>query len=122
MDLAAVNDFNLVARHGGFGAASRATSISKASLSRRIRALEESLGVRLIERDVRPLRLTEEGAVLHARTEQPFGVILDALQDIKAGLNRPSGRLRISAPLLFATLSLGALTAAFLAAYPDVLL
>jgi DNA-binding transcriptional LysR family regulator len=122
MDLAAVNDFNLVARHGGFGAASRATAISKASLSRRIRALEESLGVRLIERDVRPLRLTEEGAVLHARTEQPFGAILDALQDIKAGLNRPNGRLRISAPLLFATLSLGALTAAFLAAYPDMLL
>ena len=122
MDLAAVNDFNLVARHGGFGAASRATAISKASLSRRIRALEESLGVRLIERDVRPLRLTEEGAALHARTEQTFSAILDALQDIKAGLNRPSGRLRISAPLLFANLSLGPLTAAFLAAYPDVLL
>lgn len=122
MDLTAVADFNLVAKHGGFGAASRATATSKATLSRRVRELEESLGVRLIERGARPLRLTEEGAVLHARTEEPSGAIADALQDIKAGLNRPSGRLRISAPLLFASMSLGPLAAAFLAAYPDVLL
>ena len=122
MDLTAVNDFNLVARHGGFGAASRATGTSKATLSRHVRELENSLGVRLIERGTRTLRLTEEGAVLHARTEQPFGTIFEALQDVKAGLNRPSGRLRVSAPLLFANRSLGPLTAAFLAAYPGVLL
>ena len=122
MDLTAVADFNLVAKHGGFGAASRATATSKATLSRRVRELEESLGVRLIERGARPLRLTEEGAALHARTEEPFGAIADALLDIQSGLNRPSGRLRISAPLLSASMSLGPLAAAFLAAYPDVLL
>lgn len=122
MDVTAVADFNMVARHGGFGAASRATAISKATLSRRVRELEERLGVRLIERGVRPLRLTEEGAVLHARTDAPCGAIADALQDIKAGLHRPSGRLRVSAPVLFANRSLGPLAAAFLAAYPDVLL
>jgi DNA-binding transcriptional LysR family regulator len=122
MNLAAVADFNLVAQYGGFGAACRATAASKATLSRHVRELEESLGVRLIERGARPLRLTEEGAMLHARTREPFGVILDALQDIQSGLHRPSGRLRISAPLLFASQSLGPLAAAFLAAYPDVLL
>ena len=122
MELTAVTDFNLVAKHGGFGAASRATGISKATLSRRVRELEDRLGVRLIERGARPLRLTDEGAVLHARTEEPLGAIAEALQDIKAGLNRPSGRLHISAPLLFASMSLGPLAAAFLAAYPDVLL
>lgn len=122
MDLSAVTDFNLVARHGGFGAASRASATSKATLSRRVRELEDSLGVRLIERGVRPLRLTEEGAALHARTEAPLDAVSDALHDIKTGLNRPSGRLRISAPLLFANLSLGPLAAAFVVAYPDVLL
>ena len=122
MDLTAVTDFNLVAKHGGFGAASRATATSKSTLSRRVRELEESLGVRLIERGARPLRLTEEGAALYARTDGPFVAITDALQSIQAGLNRPSGRLRISAPLLFASMSLGPLAAAFLAAYPDVLL
>lgn len=122
MDFSAVMDFNLVAKHGGFGAASRASGQSKATLSRRVRELEDSLGVRLIERGVRPLRMTEEGAVLHARTEAPFMAIADALQDVKAGLGRPSGRLRVSAPLLFANLTLGPLAAAFLVAYPDVLL
>lgn len=122
MDLNAVTDFILVARHGGFGAASRAAATSKATLSRHVRELETSLGVRLVERGARPLRLTEEGAALYARTEEPLGAIADAVQDMKAGLKRPGGRLRISAPLLFANLSLGPLAAAFLAAYPDVLL
>jgi DNA-binding transcriptional LysR family regulator len=66
--------------------------------------------------------LTDEGAVLHARTEMPFGEITDALQDVKAGLGRPSGRLRVSAPLLFAHVTLGPLAAAFAAAFPDVVL
>ena len=44
MDLNAVVHFNLVARHGGFGAASRAAAMSKATLSRHVRALEDSLG------------------------------------------------------------------------------
>lgn len=122
MDMLAIADFNAVVKHGGFGAASRADGQSKATLSRRVRELEESLGVRLIERGARPLRLTEEGAVLHARTEMPFGAITDALQDIKAGLGRPSGRLRISAPLMFANLTLGPMAAAFIRAYPDVML
>jgi len=122
MDMLALADFNVVVRHGGFGAASRAEGQSKATLSRRVRELEESLGIRLIERGTRPLRLTEEGAVLHARTEMPFSAITDALQDIKAGLGRPSGRLRISAPLMFANLALGPMAAAFICAYPEVLL
>lgn len=122
MDLQSVADFNLVVKHGGFGAASRASGQSKATLSRRVRDLETELGVRLIERGGRALRLTEEGAVLHGRTEAAFMTISDTLGDIKAGLGRPSGHLRISAPLLFANLSLGPLAAAFQRAYPDVVL
>jgi DNA-binding transcriptional LysR family regulator len=122
MDLLALSDFNLVATHGGFGRASRASGQAKATLSRRVREFEESLGVRLIERGSHTLRLTEEGAVLHARTDQRIGEIAEALQDVKAGLGRPTGRLRVSVPLLFAHTSLGALAAAFRLAFPEVLL
>ncbi|APW37220.1 LysR family transcriptional regulator [Rhodoferax koreense] len=122
MDYLALADFNLVAAHGGFGLASRASGQSKATLSRRVRELETSLGVRLIERGSRSLRLTEEGAVLHARTEMPYVEIAEALQDVKAGLSRPSGRLRVSAPMLFGQTTLGPLAAAFVAAFPDVTL
>jgi DNA-binding transcriptional LysR family regulator len=122
MDLHALADFHLVAAHGGFGRASRASGQPKATLSRRVRDLEKSLGVRLIERGSRTLRLTDEGVALHARTGSHMGEIAEALQDVKAGLGRPSGRLRVSVPLLFAQTSLGALAAAFLAAFPEVLL
>ncbi len=122
MDLLALTDFDLVATHGGFGRASRASGQPKATLSRHVRELEDSLGVRLIERGARTLRLTDEGVVLHARTGARIAEITEALQDVKAGLGRPSGRLRVSVPLLFAQTSLGALAAAFLAAFPEVLL
>jgi DNA-binding transcriptional LysR family regulator len=122
MDILALSDFNLVASHGGFGRASRASGQPKATLSRRIRELEQSLGVRLIERGGRQLRLTEEGAVLHARTEQSLGEIGEALADARAGLGRPSGRLRVSVPVLFAQNAMGRIAAAFAAAYPAVLL
>ena len=122
MDLLTLTDFHLVASHGGFGRASRASGQSKATLSRHVRELEDSLGVRLIERGARTLRLTDEGAVLHARTGARIAEITEALQDVKAGLGRPSGRLRVSVPLLFAQTSLGGLAAAFLAAFPGVLL
>lgn len=61
MDLLALADFNLVARHGGFGRAARVTGRPKATLSRRVSELENSLGLRLFERGVRALTLTQEG-------------------------------------------------------------
>ena len=70
MDILALADFNLVARHGGFGKASRAAGRPKATLSRRVAELEVSLDLRLFERGARVLTLTEEGRALVARTSQ----------------------------------------------------
>lgn len=120
MDLRALADFNLVAMHGGFGRASRASGQPKATLSRHIGELEESLGLRLVERGSRSLRLTEEGAALHARTEGLLREIAEAGETIGAGLGRPRGRLRVSAPVLFAHIALGRIAAEFAAAYPQV--
>ncbi|WP_235582352.1 LysR family transcriptional regulator [Rhizobacter sp. Root1221] len=120
LDITALADFNLVATHGGFGRASRASGQPKATLSRRVRALEESLGVRLVERGARRLKLTPEGAVLHARTVDPFGEIAQVAQELKSGIGRPRGVLRVSAPLLFALTAMGRLGAAFLSAHPEV--
>jgi DNA-binding transcriptional LysR family regulator len=67
MDLLALADFNLVARHGGFGRAARAAGRPKATLSRRVGELEAALDLRLFERGARTLKLTEEGRALFAR-------------------------------------------------------
>lgn len=120
MDLNALVDFQLVAAHGGFGRASRASGRSKATLSRRVADLEEALGIRLIERGERSLRLTEAGQLLQARIEGPMREVAEAVVAARDGLDAPRGRLRIAAPLLFSQVALGRLTAAFRALYPDV--
>ena len=98
VDLLALADFNLVARHGGFGRAARATGRPKATLSRRVMELEASLGLRLFERGVGRPRLTDQGRVLHERTAQLLAEIHDIAEAIASGEDRPRGRLRISAP------------------------
>lgn len=122
MDLNALLDFNLVATHGGFGRASRASRRSKATLSRRVADLEQQLGVRLIERGAKGLELTEAGQLLLSRTEGPLQEVADAVADAREGTGKVSGRLRIAAPLLFAQLAMGRLSAEFRARHPDVTL
>lgn len=120
MDLLALTDFNLVARHGGFGKAARASGRPKATLSRRVAELETSLGLRLLERGARTLKLTEEGRALHERTAALLNDIDEAAADIAAGGATPRGRLRISAPLLFSQTAMGRLAAEFALRYPQV--
>lgn len=120
MDLLALADFNLVVAHAGFGRAARATNRAKATLSRRVSELEAELGVRLFERGARTLRLTQEGAALHARIEQPLGELAEAADEAANGTAAPRGRLRVSAPILFAETCLGRVGAAFAARYPEV--
>ena len=120
MDLNALEDFQLVAAHGGFGKASRASGRSKATLSRRVSDLEEALGIRLIERGTRSLELTEAGQLLRSRTEGPMHEVSDAVAAARDGLTTPRGRLRIAAPLLFSQVALGRVAAQFLTKFPEV--
>ncbi|WP_345815869.1 LysR substrate-binding domain-containing protein [Paraburkholderia sp. PREW-6R] len=120
MDLMSLADFNAVALHGGFGPASRALARPKATLSRRVAELEQELGVRLIERGSRRLRLTEEGLVLHERTRGLMAEIQAAGEAVASRAPLPRGRLRISAPIVFAHVVLGAIAARFALAYPQV--
>ncbi|WP_206951270.1 LysR family transcriptional regulator [Trinickia acidisoli] len=120
MDFTSLADFNAVATHGGFGPASRALDRPKATLSRRVAELEESLGVRLIERGARRLRLTEEGQALHERTRGLMAEIQEAGEAVASRAPVPRGRLRISAPIVFAHVLLCKIAARFALAYPQV--
>lgn len=120
MDLNALADFNLVATHGGFGRASRASRRSKATLSRRVADLEEQLGVRLIERSAKGLELTEAGQALLSRTEGPMNEVADAFASTREGADQVRGQLRVAAPLLFSQLAMGRLSAEFRALHPGV--
>ncbi|NIA88350.1 LysR family transcriptional regulator [Rahnella aceris] len=120
MNLNALSDFILVATNEGLGKASRASGISKATLSRRIADLEEQLGVRLIERSARGLKLTEAGATLISRTEGLLSEVTEAMTAVGDGISTPRGRLRVAAPVLFSQLAMGRIGAEFCAAYPEI--
>ncbi len=120
MDLLALADFNLVARHEGFGRAARAAGRPKATLSRRVAELEAGLGLRLFERGARRLRLTQEGRALHERTAALLTELDEAAAALASGRDRPRGRLRISAPLYFSQTAMGRLAADFALRFPDI--
>ena len=120
MDLLALTDFNLVARHGGFGRAARAAGRPKATLSRRVAELESALEVRLFERGARVLKLTEEGRALHERTSTLLTELDETAAAIVSGGARPRGTLRISAPLLFSQIAMGKLAAGFGMKHPEI--
>lgn len=120
MDLVALADFNLVARHGGFGKAARASGRSKATLSRRVTELEAALQLRLFERGTHSLKLTEEGRALHERTATLLTELDETAAAIASGADKPRGRLRISAPLLLSQTAMGKIVAGFALKHPDV--
>jgi len=122
MDLNDLGDFLLVAASGSLGKASRASGKPKATLSRRISDLEEHLGVRLVERSARGLMLTEAGQLLASRIEAPMGEVAEAMTATREGMALPRGHLRVASPVLFSQLAMGQISAAFCAAYPEVLI
>jgi DNA-binding transcriptional LysR family regulator len=120
MDLLALVDFNLVARHGGFGRASRASGRPKATLSRRVADLESGLNLRLFERGARALKLTEEGRALFEKTSVLLTELDETAAAIASGGDAPRGRLKVSAPLLFSQAAMGKLAAQFAMKHREV--
>src|SRR5699024_2595681 len=98
MNLKALENFNRVVRHGGFGKAAEATGLPKATLSRHVRELEHNLGVRLLERKGPRLKVTEEGQALYERTRPLLTEIEEAARTIATDQDQPRGHLKISAP------------------------
>lgn len=120
MNLHTLADFVLVASHGGFGKASRATGRSKATLSRKVGDLEQALQVQLVQRGQHALRLTAEGEALFMRTRGLLSELYQAGDDISSGGGVLTGTLRISAPVLFAHVWLGRIVAAFSRLHPQL--
>lgn len=120
MNMNALQDFISVITHGSFSAASRATMTPKASISRRIRQLEDELQTRLFERTNTGFTLTAEGALLFERIKPLVNELNDIKTDMMEQTGSPSGKLRISVPPVIAFDTLGKLAARYRALYPLV--
>ena len=120
IDLAALDHFAAIARHGSFRRAAVERGVSASTLSQALRGLEAQLGVRLLNRTTRSVALTEAGAALLASLQPALSQIAAAVGEARSAQAAPSGTLRINAPEPAIELVIAPLVADFLAAYPDM--
>jgi DNA-binding transcriptional LysR family regulator len=109
-----------VSQMQSFTRAAKRLGVPKSSISRAIYRLESRLGVRLVERTTRKVALTEIGELYLNRCRR---VIEEAEQaDLAVGAlqAKPSGTLRVGAPVAFARSILGPTMGEFLATYPEL--
>ncbi|OCP21344.1 MULTISPECIES: LysR family transcriptional regulator [unclassified Ensifer] len=111
-----------IAQAGGLAAAERATGISKATLSRRLSALEDTLNVRLVRRTKKGIVLTERGQQLYDRSRDAFLLAEEAISGVQDEKVAFSGTIRLSLPPDMATEVLGPALIKFKTSYPDVVI
>ncbi len=120
LDLRDLEAFVAVARTRNFRRAATEQRVSVSSLSQRLRALEERLGVRLLNRTTRSVALTEAGELLVGRIGPAMADVASALEEVRELREVPSGRLRINAPAPAVQLVLAPMVAPFLTRYPQI--
>jgi len=103
-----------------FTAAANRLQLSKQFVSRRVAALEDSLGARLLVRNTRKLAVTDLGYEFYERARRILAEVSDAEQAMSARRAEPRGLLRVSVPMSFGMIHLSPLVAEFLRAHPDV--
>lgn len=112
--------FAQVVDHGGFAAASRAVGLPKSTLSRRISALEERLGARLLQRSTRRFSVTDVGRTFYAHCKAMLVEAEAAHDAIALSRSEPRGLVRVSCPIALLQTNVGVMIADFLAENPQV--
>lgn len=112
--------FVSVADLEGFAPAARKLGVSASAVTRLIAGLEEHLGARLLQRTTRSVTLTDVGARYLERARRILGDVEEAEGSVQAERSQPSGRLVVSAPLMFGRLHVSPIMSAYLKKYPDV--
>lgn len=118
-----LNDMALfvdVVKAGGFRRAAEAVGIPNSTVSRRISALEKTIGLRLLHRTTRKIELTEAGLIYFERCKRIVDEAKLAHEQLGDMLAQPSGLLKASLPVEFATLYLAPLMVEFVHDYPGI--
>lgn len=110
--------FVAIVRDGSFTRAAAGLGITKQSASERMGKLEAALGVRLLERTTRQLRVTGAGAAYYERCAAIAAQIEEANSEVREGESQPTGLIRVAAPSLYGRRYLMAVVAPFLERYP----
>lgn len=118
--LAAMEVFTEVARNESFAGAARTLRMSTSAVSRLVSALEEHLGVRLLQRTTRKVSLTDPGRAYFERCQ----ALLEELSEIEQTMGEQTGavrgRVRMTAGVSFAQEQLGRILPEFASSHPEV--
>ncbi|SET34016.1 LysR family transcriptional regulator [Pseudomonas graminis] len=104
----------------GFAAAARALDVPRSKVSKQIQALEEAIGVQLLQRTTRSLHLTEAGAEYYDACRDVIASLDEAEQRARTGMGEIRGVLRVNAPMSFGLSRLGPLIPRFNELHPNV--
>jgi DNA-binding transcriptional LysR family regulator len=119
---AELSAFVAVAEEASFTKAARRLGLSTATLSQTVRALEERLGVRLLNRTTRSVAPTEAGERMLRQLRPLLDGFDAAIESVNAFRDRPAGHLRLTAPPPVAKFTLAPILARFLSKYPEITL
>ena len=118
--LKAFESFVSVATRGSLTAAAKAEGVAPAIMGRRLDALEEHLGVKLLVRTTRRISLTHEGSAFLEDCQRLLSDVANAEASVSEGGVKATGHLRITAPAGFGRRHVAPLVPRFRAAHPDV--
>ena len=118
--LRTLRTFISVAENASFAAAGRRLGMSPTTVTRAIAALEASLGVSLLMRTTRSVRLTDDGAIFLERCRAGIAEIDQAFETVRGGALAPGGTLTVTAPVMFGRLHILPIVLEMLALYPDL--
>lgn len=118
--LRTLRTFISVAEHASFAAAARQLNMSPATVTRAIAALEAGLGVQLLMRTTRSVRLTDEGALFLERCRAGIAEIDQAFDSVREGHLTPRGTLTVTAPVMFGRMHILPVVTELLQRYPDL--
>lgn len=112
--------FAQTVQQGSFSAAARALDLTPSAVSKQISQLEDKLGMRLLYRTTRQIRLTEEGEEFYERCLRVLAEVDEAEQWISASQGAVKGTLRVAGTVAFAKYHVMPLIPEFLQRYPDL--
>ncbi|MBE7926959.1 LysR family transcriptional regulator [Pseudomonas saudiphocaensis] len=120
-DLKLLPLFIAVAQSDNFRAAADRLGITRSAVSQGMRKLEDSLGITLVQRSTRNVRLTEAGEQLYRQLAEPLGKVTTALEAVTAE-SSPRGLLRVAVTSIAERFLSGPFIVSFAEAYPGVVL
>lgn len=115
-----IRAFTRVVEAGGFAAAAREMGLSRSVVNKAVINLERELGTQLLRRSTRQVTPTDSGLAFYDRARQVLSDLDDALASVTSLQGKPTGNLRVNAPMSFGTLHLSRVIAEYMALYPDV--